>query len=290
MALSFEALTPSLLVARCGGLFMNTGILHEGSRAALIDPALLPSECREIAAVCRERQLVVESVVLTHHDWDHVVGAAFFPGARIVAHRLFSGEVQAGAERIRAAAGRYFAAAGITPLPQVELPVPRETVDRILPLMVGGLRVLLVQTPGHAPDHLSIYDADTACLWAGDLLSDREIPMVSGRLDAYERTLAMLAGMEIRMAVPGHGAIARDAREVADRIAWDRAYLAGLRRCVEVVVAAQGTVQEAQTACAGLLLRSPADRPAHSMNVEQVFLECGGRVPPGTALGWARET
>ena len=38
-------------------------------------------------------------------------------------------------------------------------------------------------------------------MWAGDMLSDIEIPFVSQRLKAYEQTLDMLKGMDIRVLV-----------------------------------------------------------------------------------------
>jgi glyoxylase-like metal-dependent hydrolase (beta-lactamase superfamily II) len=156
--------------------------------------------------------------------------------------------------------------------------------------MVGETRVQLFHTPGHARDHLSVYDAESACLWAGDLLSDLEIPFISDRLDAFERTLGMFAGMVIEVLVPGHGNVTRDRAGIARRIEADRSYLSELRTRVEAVVLAGGTVQAAVAACAGMVFRGPVENAeAHVMNVEQAFLECGGSTPADPLLGWARE-
>jgi hydroxyacylglutathione hydrolase len=290
MSLEFEELTPHLWSAKCRRLAMNTGILHNGDHAALIDPALLPDEVEDIAGFCDRQQVKVETIVITHHHWDHVLGAARFPGAHVVTHQTYIAQTAADLDRTRGSIRRFSEAEGIVSATLFDPPMPDQTVDRIVGLMVGSVRVQLFQTPGHARDHLSVYDAESACLWAGDLLSNLEIPFVSDRLDAYERTLAILAAMEIHLLVPGHGSFTRDRAEIKGRIDADRSYLSELRTRVEAVVRAGGTVDAAVAACAGLVFRdSVVNVEAHVMNVEQVFLECGGSAPPTPLLGWPRE-
>jgi len=290
MSLHFEALTPHLWTAKCRGYAMNTGILHDAGHAALIDPALLPDEVEDIAAFCEVQQLKVETVVLTHHHWDHLLGAARFPGAHVVAHQAYVTQTALDLERTRRSIRRYEEAEGVVADVSFDPPMPDQTVDHIIGLMVGGVRVQLVHTPGHARDHLSMYDPDAACLWAGDLLSDLEIPFVSDRLDAFERTLGMFAAMEIHFLVPGHGSLTRDRADIAGRIDADRSYLSELRTRIEAVVRAGGTVQAAVAACADMVFRNPGENAeAHVMNVEQSFLECGGSAPANPLLGWVRE-
>jgi glyoxylase-like metal-dependent hydrolase (beta-lactamase superfamily II) len=290
MSLHFEALAPNLWSAKCRGYAMNTGILHDAGLAALIDPALLPDEVEDIATFCEAQQLKVETVVLTHHHWDHVLGAARFSGAHVVAQQAYAAQTALDLEHTRRSIRRYEESEGIAADVPFDPPVADQTVEHIIGLMVGDVRVQLFHTPGHAGDHLSMYDPNTACLWAGDLLSDLEIPFVSDRLDAYERTLGMFAAMEIHLLVPGHGSYTRDRAEIKGRIDADRSYLSALRTRVEAVVRAGGTVDAAVAACAGLVFRdSVVNVEAHVMNVEQVFLECGGSAPPTPLLGWPRE-
>ena len=289
MSLHFEALTAHLWAAKCRGYAMNTGILHDAAHAALIDPALLPEEVEDIAAFCEGQHLKVETVVLTHHHWDHVLGAARFPGAHVVTHQAYVAQTALDLEHTRRSIQGYYGAEGVAAAP-FEPPMPGQTVDRIIGLMVGDMRVQVFHTPGHARDHLSVYDPDAACLWAGDLLSDLEIPFVSDRLDAFERTLGMFAGMTIELLVPGHGSFTRDYAEIRRRIDADRSYVSDLRTRVEAVVLAGGSVRDATAACADMVFRNPGtNAEAHDMNVEQVFLECGGSAPANILLGWARE-
>jgi hydroxyacylglutathione hydrolase len=290
MSLRFEALTPHLWTAKCRGYAMNTGILHDAGHAALIDPALLPDEVEDIAAFCEGQQLKVETVVITHHHWDHCLGAARFPGAHVVAHQAYAAQTALDLEQTRRSIRRYYEVEGVAPVAPFDPPMPYQTVDRIIGLTVGDVRVQVVHTPGHARDHLSVYDPEAACLWAGDLLSDLEIPFVSDRLDAFERTLGMFAAMEVHLLVPGHGSFTRDRAEIMRRIDADCSYLSELRTRIEAVILAGGTAQAAVAACADMVFRNPgANAESHVMNVEQAFLEYGGSAPAGVPLGWARE-
>ena len=290
MSLHFEALTAHLWAAKCRGYAMNTGILHDAAHAALIDPALLPDEVEDIAAFCEGKHVRVETVVITHHHWDHVLGAARFPGAHIVTHQAYAEQSALDLEHTRRSIQSYYQAEGVASPVPFDPPMPDQTVDRIIGLMVGDMRVQLFHTPGHARDHLSVYDADSAFLWAGDLLSDLEIPFVSDRLDAFERTLGMFAAMQVDLLVPGHGNLTRDRAEIRRRIGADRWYLSELRKRIEAVVLAGGTAQAAVVACADMVFRNPVENAeSHVMNVEQVFLECGGSAPSNALLGWSRE-
>lgn len=291
MSLTFKALTPHLLAAKCRGLAMNTGILHAGEHAALIDPALYPDELDDIAAVCDSQDMNIETVILTHHHWDHVLGAARFAPACIVTQQSYIAETALELAHTRSSIERCYGAQGISLPVLFEPPMPNQTIEHIIGLMVGDFRVQLFHTPGHARDHLSIYDAEACSLWAGDLLSDLEVPFVSDRLDAYERTLGMFAAMDIRVLIPGHGSVTADPAEIRGRIEADRAYLAELRNKVQTVVTAGGAVRDAVSACANMQFRRHDENvESHTMNVEQAFLELGGRVTDGVLLGWARES
>jgi hydroxyacylglutathione hydrolase len=290
MGLTFDALTPHLWSAKCRGLAMNTGILHAGEHGALIDPALFPDEIDDIAAFCDTHGVRVETVILTHHHWDHVLGAARFAPARIIAQQSYTTQTALELDHTRHSIERYYGTNGITLPAPFDPPMPGETVEHITGLMVGDVRVQLFHTPGHARDHLSVYDAEFASLWAGDLLSDLEVPFISDRLDTYERTLGMFAAMDVRMLVPGHGSVTVDSLEIRGRIDADRAYLAGLRSRVQPVVTAGGTVQNAVAACGDMQFRRPQENTEpHLMNIEQVFVELGGLAPVGAPLGWPRE-
>jgi hypothetical protein len=120
-------------------------------------------------------------------------------------------------------------------------------------------------------------------------LSDLEIPFVSDRLAAYERTLARLAALDVRVLAPGHGAATTDQAEACRRLEHDQAYLRALRSHVGRAVAGGLSLEETLAACAGLQYRRPDENEAyHRLNVESAYVELGGRADPAK-VGWARE-
>jgi glyoxylase-like metal-dependent hydrolase (beta-lactamase superfamily II) len=76
-------------------------------------------------------------------------------------------------------------------------------------------------TPGHSPDHLAFWHADSRTLFVGDLLIAGNtvfIPASSGgNLAAYLRSLHRLAGLQPAVALPAHGPAIEDPIAVIDR-------------------------------------------------------------------------
>jgi glyoxylase-like metal-dependent hydrolase (beta-lactamase superfamily II) len=76
----------------------------------------------------------------------------------------------------------------------------------------GPLEVLL--TPGHAPDHLTFWHADTRTLFVGDMLvlgSTVVIPAShGGSLAAYLASLERLRQLNPARALPAHGPVIED--------------------------------------------------------------------------------
>jgi glyoxylase-like metal-dependent hydrolase (beta-lactamase superfamily II) len=76
----------------------------------------------------------------------------------------------------------------------------------------GDGRLLVLHTPGHAPDHVCLWDASGAQMFCGDLAMDSGsiyIPSAikGGDLRAYLRSLEQVISMRPRRLLPAHGAI-----------------------------------------------------------------------------------
>lgn len=168
----------------------NTWLLREpgSSQAALVDPG--PEDERHFAtigeALARER-LTITHVLVTHRHPDHASGAHAFAD-------------------------------------QVDAPVLAyhdELADEVIRggevLMVGGLRIEVVATPGHSGDSLSFHlPADHATL-TGDTLVGRTTPAIfhpDGRVRDLLESLTMLrATLPERgrpVFLPGHGPVIAD--------------------------------------------------------------------------------
>lgn len=269
----------------------NSGVFLSEGQAGLIDPCIFPDEIEAVARFLAGRRATPRFLILTHSHWDHILGPERFPGVEVVAQANYLAEVAgAGGDRIRREIAAWEGEYGLGRERPFAIPAPDQLFAETLVLSVGSLSLLLAHAPGHAADQLVVYHAESATLWASDILSDVEIPFISHSLAAYERTLAVLSTREIRVLVPGHGRPTTDPAEIRARLSGDLAYLAELRERVERVVRQGGAVEEAVAACAGMSFHHPEENAGpHRLNVESVYLELGGAADPAQ-VGWHRTT
>ncbi|HSJ57458.1 MAG TPA: MBL fold metallo-hydrolase, partial [Anaerolineae bacterium] len=216
-------------------------------------------------------------IVLTHGHWDHLLGPEHFPGVPVIAHAAYAegmeGERgQHTAEQV----ARWLQTAGVERAVPFSLPAADRTFTEARTLHVGGIELRLVHAPGHEVDEIVVYHAATGALWAGDMLSDLEIPFVFHSLLAYERTLEMIALWDVEVLVPGHGRATADVNEIRSRIEDDRTYVAELRERVTRATGEGRTVEETVALCAGMRYKHQDDnRPAHDANVRATYEELG---------------
>jgi glyoxylase-like metal-dependent hydrolase (beta-lactamase superfamily II)/8-oxo-dGTP pyrophosphatase MutT (NUDIX family) len=192
----------------------NTWIVPVEGGVAVVDPG--PPEAPEqerllalLDALAAEGRPTRE-VWLTHVHPDHV-GAAARVAAR---HRV--------PVRGHALARGRAAGAEVVPLREGDL---------------AGGRFRVLETPGHAPEHLAFLDEESGALLCGDLVSTLSTIVIDppeGDMAEYERQLARMRALAPRTLFPAHGPPAPDAPA---RLA---AYLAHRREREALVVAALG--------------------------------------------------
>jgi glyoxylase-like metal-dependent hydrolase (beta-lactamase superfamily II) len=286
MSSPLTQLTAHLWVAQSSVFVTNSGLFLSQGQAGLIDPGILPQEIAAIARFLAEQGARPTALVITHSHWDHILGPEHFPGVHTVAQESYRAEVSQGAGFIQQQIAQWETESQVERTRPFVIPTPDETFAGTTTLAVGDQVLHLTHAPGHAADELVVYHAASAALWAGDMLSDLEIPFVSHSLAAYEHTLAMLAGWEVRVLVPGHGNATTSAAEIAGRVAADRAYLADLRGRVERALGEGQTVEETVAGCSGMRFRHPEGNAGpHRLNVESAYIELGGQADP-TRVGW----
>ncbi|BDG03369.1 MBL fold metallo-hydrolase [Anaeromyxobacter oryzae] len=94
---------------------------------------------------------------------------------------------------------------------------PRLPGVELAPLREGerlGGRFRVLETPGHAPEHLAFLDEDTGALLCGDLVSTLSTIVIDppeGDMAEYERQLARVAALGPRTLYPAHGPPVPDA-------------------------------------------------------------------------------
>jgi glyoxylase-like metal-dependent hydrolase (beta-lactamase superfamily II) len=286
-----RALTPHLWYLQSPTYQTNTGIVITGTRACLIDPGIVPAELDAIDAFVSARGAEVRTIILTHAHWDHLLGPERFPDAVVVAHARYREVVARHRADLVRQVARWRAASALSP-GAFTPPAPTLTFTARLVLHDNGGRMVITAAPGHAPDHCVVYLPEEQVLWAGDMLSDREIPMAMDGVASYRATLDRLAALDIAVLVPGHGSPALARNAIRARFDQDRRYLAALEVCVRKAVDQGATLSETVAACAGLPFAQPDDYPnAPRWNIEQAFVELGGAPPEDVVapLGWGKD-
>ncbi len=224
--------------------------------ALLIDAPILPDELEILPAVAEQAGFAISGLLVTHADWDHLLGRLAFPQAAIgcgetTAARL-TAEPGAAARELRAFDEQHYVERPAPlSLPGVQaLPVPGYCA-------VGEHELELHPADGHTADGTAFWAPWARVLVCGDYLSPVEIPLLEegGSLDAYLATLARLEPLVDRAdtVVPGHGA-PLDSIRAAAILREDVAYLEALRR-------------DGAGASLPLARRTAAQRAHHARNV-----------------------
>jgi glyoxylase-like metal-dependent hydrolase (beta-lactamase superfamily II) len=160
--------------------------LPAAERFAVIDPgSSRPAELDRLLGVIDRLMGVTGAtpygVLLTHHHQDHSAGAI---------------------ELAKALQVPVFAH------PEAPCPTATEPLQDRLPVDLGGMTLVPVLTPGHAPGHLAFHIPCRNVLISGDLVSAYStmlIPPESGAMDRYIASLALASKLGAGRLLPSHG-------------------------------------------------------------------------------------
>lgn len=229
----------------------NLGFVVGSQCVAVIDTGGSPSlGAALLAAVRQVTSLPVCYVINTHVHPDHLLGnqafAALEPRPRFVGHARLPASLSARAPFYRDALQRELgvdmAADGVI--------FPELLVDDRHELDLGGLRLALRAWPtAHTDNDLSVQVGERGPIFLGDLLFAGHLPVIDGRLLGWLEVMDALEGLDLRLAVPGHGAPTTDWKAA---MALQRSYLLGVRDGVRAAIDAGQPIAEAVEALAGV--------------------------------------
>ncbi len=255
---------------------MNSGLLLDPEHAVVVDPGVLPSELDDIARVVDTIRPAEMTLVLTHAHWDHVLGRAWWPKARVVAHDAFAAELKRDRDHIGEEAQRLAAQRGERWRAAFAPFAPDRTVSGLHFTKLGNWRVVFRDAFGHSESQLSLHLPDRRVLFAADMLSDIEMPMLNGPVAAYRRTLEALRPLAahgaIETLVPGHGAIAHGAGAVEARLERDLAYLDALESGAREAQAQGLTLEQARERLAAMEYagKHSSEYPTREFHLENI--------------------
>jgi glyoxylase-like metal-dependent hydrolase (beta-lactamase superfamily II) len=182
-----------------GPFAMNQYLIADraSGAAAIIDPGAGPEA---FVAAAAQHGLRIEQILLTHAHIDHVAGLAATHRALPLSIAMHPADLPLLAAVTMQ--GRMFGVAVEEP------PKPDRELQDGQRIMLGGLVLDVLHTPGHAPGHVCFLEASHGAMIGGDLLFRGSI----GRTDlpgadpaAMRRSLARVMTLDDSVRVfPGH--------------------------------------------------------------------------------------
>jgi quinoprotein relay system zinc metallohydrolase 2 len=220
----------------------NIGFIVGEKCVAIIDTGGSMRIGRELrAAVRRRTQAPICYVINTHVHVDHVLGNAAFKidAPSFVGSAALKGAMARSAGFfVKEYAGDLDAPAGAE-----QIIGPDRLVDQDLTLDLGGRELRLRAWPkAHTDCDLTVYDVESRTLWTGDLLFRERLPSLDGSIKGWLSVLSELAQLPAKMAVPGHGPLARNLQRA---IVPERRYLQALADDVRAGIAEARPVGDA---------------------------------------------
>lgn len=148
----------------------------------------------------------VSHVILTHMHPDHVFGASLFAdaGAEVVGHERLPRALADRQENYLESLGRLIGQEAVigTVSPDISQRIGAEgQID------LGNRVLSLTAWPtAHTTADLTVFDAKSGTLFAGDLLFHRHLPALDGSVLGWQNVMAQMKGQNAVRVVPGHGA------------------------------------------------------------------------------------
>jgi glyoxylase-like metal-dependent hydrolase (beta-lactamase superfamily II) len=223
-----ERITDHIFVFRSDHYAQVTaGVVVTRDGTVLIDTLLYPEETLLIRRYVEDGLgTAVKFVINTHFHADHTTGTCFFPGARVISHRLcremLAGRGRESLRQMKENASEFALA---------ELVLPEITFDDEMTLEFGGTTFKLRSSPGHSPDSIVCLLEEEEVLFAADTVMP--IPyFVDGDFAAFTQSLNKLLERDYENIVQGHGDIILRG-EAPEKIAGDLEYLSKLDEAVQ---------------------------------------------------------
>ncbi|WP_165077004.1 MULTISPECIES: MBL fold metallo-hydrolase [unclassified Desulfovibrio] len=180
-----------------GPLGTNSYILNVGPNAVAIDVGGDPAPILEYLAA---HKLSLEAICLTHRHFDHVYGVAALAAATgATVYSPAGDDVIANTE---SGMGGIWGMPPVTPFASVPMPLGKT--------QFGGMKCLVLETPGHTPGGVSLYFPAEKAVFTGDALFYRSMGRTDFPGGSQDQLLRSIRDTLFRLpddvtVYPGHG-------------------------------------------------------------------------------------
>lgn len=207
---------------------VTAGVIVGPQWAIVVDTLAMPEETKEMRDfIATELGVPVRYLIDTHSHADHAWGNCFFPGATIISHTKCA---------------EYLQTKGIPALEKTKkrnpafqdsfIVLPHLTFsDGELTLKVGKKNLIILLTPGHTDDGISVFVEEDRILFAGDAFMP--IPVLSeGNFNDTLQGFEKINALGLENIIQGHGDIILRG-EIEDAVAENINYMKLLREAGE---------------------------------------------------------
>lgn len=201
----------------------------------VVDPTLLPLEVDEIRQFVfniQENRPVY--LIITHSDWDHIVGCGAFPEATVIASEAFTlKNKEKIVEQVKEFDDQYYIERH-SPIiyPNIDIPITKDKQQ----LQIGNTTLTFFLANGHTDDGIFTIVEPYGIFIAGDYLSDIEFPFIYSSSEDYIKTLEkverILHHHKVKILIPGHGHVAFSIEEIIKRKNDSLQYINSLKKAI----------------------------------------------------------
>jgi cyclase len=207
---------------------VTAGAVTGAQWAVVIDTLALPEETLQMRQYIEETLgMPVRYVINTHYHADHTWGNCFFPGATIISHALCRDAMQK-----RAIPALEVTRQTNLAFKQTKIVLPQLTFSQAtMTLRIGKKNLILMTTPGHSADGISVLIEEDRVLFAGDAFMPLPY-IVDGDIDTMTDEIKQIGKMGLENIVQGHGDIILRG-EIEGAVKENLAYLTNIRKAVK---------------------------------------------------------
>lgn len=210
---------------------VTAGVITGPKWAVVIDTLPVPDETLAMKAFIEDQlEVPVQYIINTHYHADHTWGNCFFPGATIISHELCR-KLQ-----LEKCQSSLDLAVQQNPIfKPVKLVYPHLTFESgNMSLRVGKKNLVLIPTPGHSDDGISVLIEEDRVLFAADAFLP--IPyFIQGNIEQLITSLKSFTNMGLENIIQGHGDIILRG-EIEDTIQQNIEYLNTLKKKVRAAI------------------------------------------------------